>query len=74
VDVKDCATFRLSILRMTTTKNFKFDAQRVMCNEVKGLKRNRLGCKKRNTCDFILHSNHYDDGYEVLTAMRCDAN
>jgi hypothetical protein len=44
VDAKDCATFRLSILRTRTTKNFKFDAQCVMCNEVKNLEKQvRLG-------------------------------
>jgi hypothetical protein len=54
-------------------RTLKFDAQCVMCNEVTNLKRNRSGWQKRNTRNFILRSNHYDDDYEVLTTMRCDA-
>jgi hypothetical protein len=66
VDVKDCATFRLSILRTRTTEKFKFDAQRVMCNEVKDLKINRFGWKKKKK------KKQMQFYFAVKSLRRCD--
>jgi hypothetical protein len=59
VNCTDCATLHLSILRTRTTKNFKFDAQRVMRNEVKNLEK-WVRLKKEMQFYFPI-TNHYKD-------------